>query len=107
MTPQAPFLDPNNPLLASTPVSLETGSLDTSAGKVGVATFRSNTTTLTALMGEADARDWARIFTELADQLASKLVTPGAADVLRVNGTFAHAQAAGIGSHAPPSGGAG
>jgi hypothetical protein len=59
-TPQqpAPF-DAGNPLLAEVPAQLATALIDTPLGQRLALTIRTASTTLTVILGQADAKTWA------------------------------------------------
>lgn len=86
-TPQVPLFDVGNPLLAQGPVNIQTGAVETPAGKTGVLTLRTGSTTLTIFLGEGDLRAWAGLLTAAADGLAGGggLVRASAADVAAVS----------------------
>lgn len=97
MTPSgAPFIDTGNQLLSQVPVRMETGTVDTPAGKVAVLTLRSATTTMTALLGVADLRAWTEVLGDLADSIdgggEKKVVPASAFDVaaLAARGALSH-----------------
>ena len=84
MTQPAPaLLDQGNPLLAPGPSRLDTGIVAGPAGKLGIVTLRTSSSTTTAFMNEAGVRQWAKLLAELADQLGGgAVVQPAtAADV--------------------------
>lgn len=81
-----PLFDVGNPLLAQGPVNIQTGAVETPAGKTGVFTLRTGSTTLTIFLGEGDLRAWAGLLTAAADGLAGGgLVRASAADVAAVS----------------------
>lgn len=84
-TPQQLLVDVGNARLAQVPVDLHTGTVPTPAGTVGVATFRTASTTLTVFLSAADLRNWASLLTGLADTVGGALVQASAADVAGLN----------------------
>lgn len=81
MTPRDRLVDAGNPLLAQVPARLETGTIDTPGGKLGILTVRTSSTTLTLMLAEADLRNWADGLTALAGQLGSSLVQASVMDI--------------------------
>jgi|SRR5579859_4059481 len=68
--PDAPFLDPNNPLAAGGPARLDTGVVDPpGVGRLGVVTVRTPSTTCMVLMNPDDIDAWAAELTDLADRV--------------------------------------
>jgi hypothetical protein len=67
--PPSQLFDTGNPLLAQGPSRLETGSVSSPAGTIGMITVRTASTTLTLFAAEADVREWATLLGELADTL--------------------------------------
>lgn len=84
-TPQAPLFDVGNPLLGQGPARLDTGSIATPAGKIGMVTIRNASTTLTEFMGAGDLREWAALLNDLADQLSGGIVVASASDIAAVS----------------------
>lgn len=75
MTQPAPALyDAGNPLLAQVQARLDTGTIETTAGTVGILTVRTPSTTLTVLLSAADLRSWADLVSGLADQVGGGTV---------------------------------
>jgi hypothetical protein len=81
---QASFLDAANTLLARVPVRMETGTIDIpGAGRLGIVTFRSATTTMSPILTAAELDDWAGVLTDLAAAVRSAvLVQPTAAETV-------------------------
>lgn len=72
-----PLFDVGNTLLARVPSNLVIGQVPTPEGKMGVATIRTQSVTLTLLLTAADAGDWRDTFAELAKSLGGNaLVLP-------------------------------
>ena len=70
-TPQPQVLvDTGNPLLAETPAQLGTGLLETPKGQRLALTIRTASTTLTILLGTADAKAWAAVLSTAAGQMS-------------------------------------
>jgi hypothetical protein len=61
-----PPVDQGNHLLAETPAQIATALLDTPRGQRLAMTVRTPTTTLTVLLGAADAKTWAALITREA-----------------------------------------
>lgn len=80
-TPDNPLVDLGNQLLAQVPARMDTGTITTPAGKSGVLTFRTASTTLTVFVGASDLRDWAKIMNQLASDLSGGLTVASAADI--------------------------
>ncbi len=85
-TPEPPLFDVGNTLLASVTAQLHTGSITGPQGKIGVATIRTPSTTLTVFLGASDLRTWAGLLTGLADELSGGLAQASAADIAVLNG---------------------
>jgi hypothetical protein len=69
-TPIPEYIDPNNPILATGPARLDTGTITVpQAGKLGVFTVRTPSTTVTVMLSAEDARSWADLFDEVARDL--------------------------------------
>jgi hypothetical protein len=83
---QPPFLDMANTLLAKVPVSLDTGTIDIpGAGRLGIATFRSATTTMSPILTAAELDHWAGMLADLATAVrAAVLMRPSAAETVQV-----------------------
>lgn len=79
--PQVPLIDAGNSLIAQVPAQLYTGSVTTPAGKIGVLTIRTSSTTLTVFLEADDLRNWVQLLTSLADQLTGGLVHASVIDV--------------------------
>lgn len=90
--PQAALIDTGNPLLARVPVDLKTGAVETPAGKLGVLTLRTSSSTLTLFLSAGDLRDWTRLLTELANQLTGGIVPATAADVAVLHSAAGHSR---------------
>jgi hypothetical protein len=74
--PQQVFIDPANTLLAQTAVSLQTGTINVPGTPAkGVLTFRSATTTFTAILNAADLKSWSKTIAELADSMSGSGLT--------------------------------
>ena len=85
-----PFIDPNNPLVGPGPAQLDTGIVQHPIdGKIGIATVRTASTTLTVVMGPDDLRSWGDSLHALADQMEGKskpqlvAATPGDAALVK------------------------
>lgn len=99
-TPQAPntmpFIDPNNPLCGPGPARLDTGVIQhPTDGKMGIATVRTPSTTLTLVMQPDDLRGWAESLKNLADQIEGiepkkQLVVAGPQDAALLKQSLAH-----------------
>ena len=76
-----PLFDQGNPLLAPGPARLDTGTVSGPAGKAGILTFRTASTTLTVTVAAEDLRNWARLMNELAASLGGGLTVASAADI--------------------------
>lgn len=79
--PAAPF-DTGNGLLSETPAQLTTSLIDTPAGQRMALTIRTASTTLTVVLGQADAKVWGSNVTALAGQMSGAglvIAGPGAA----------------------------
>ena len=75
--PQAP-VDTGNGLLSETPANLTTALVQTPQGQRLALTIRTASTTLTVLLGAADARTWGAQVKAAAEQMsASGLVVAG------------------------------
>ncbi len=84
--PNAPFLDPNNPLAAAGPARLDTGIVDPPGmGRLGVVTVRTPSTTCMVLMNPDDIDAWAAELTDLANRVrnGSGLMKAGSIDMAR------------------------
>jgi hypothetical protein len=64
-------VDPGNQLLGETPAQLATALVDTPAGQRLALTIRTPSTTLTVLLGAADAAVWAGNVKTAAGQMSS------------------------------------
>lgn len=74
--------DAGNPLLDRAAVRLETGSLETPDGTLGIITIRTPTTTLTVFLPAEDIRSWTGVLAELGDQVnGTSLIRPAPQDV--------------------------
>lgn len=68
--PQAKLLvDAGNTLLGRLPSTLDTGSIETPDGVLGVLTIRTPTTTLTLFLDAGELTDWKEVLGGLAEQL--------------------------------------
>jgi hypothetical protein len=83
-TPQVPFVDMGNTLLTQVQSQLDTGSVTTPAGKIGLITIRTASTTLTVFLGADDLRQWSELLAALANELTSGLMQATIADVAAV-----------------------
>lgn len=63
-------VDPANGLLAETTAQMTTALMQTPAGQRLVLTIRTPSTTLTVLLGEPDAKEWAASLTSSAGQMS-------------------------------------
>lgn len=80
--PAQPPIDPGNQLLGETPAQLATALLETPAGQRLALTIRTPSTTLTVLLGAADAKLWAGVVRQGADGMSSSgliVAAPGMA----------------------------
>ena len=78
-------MDTGNALLSETPAALSTALVQTPAGQRLVLTIRTASTTLSVLLGAADAKTWGGQIKAVADQMsASGLIV--AAPGLPANG---------------------
>jgi len=82
-TPQRPLVDEGNPLLSQGPAQLDTGTVNTPDGKLGLLTIRTGSTTLTVILPPANVREWANVLNNFAASMGG-LVTASAADVAAV-----------------------
>ena len=82
--PQVSLVDAGNALVAQVPTQIHSGSVMTPAGKLGVVTLRTASTTMTVFLSGAELRSWATMLTGLADEVTGGLVTASAADVAAV-----------------------
>jgi hypothetical protein len=72
-----PFIDPNNPLCGPGPARLDTGVIQHPVdGKMGIATVRTPSTTVTLVMQPEDLRGWGDSLHALADQIEGKEPKP-------------------------------
>ena len=72
MTPDpSQLVDAGNGLLAETPANLTTALVETPQGQRLALTIRTASTTLTVLLGAADARTWAGQVKGAADQMSA------------------------------------
>jgi hypothetical protein len=85
-TPPRPFVDMANPMLTQVPAQLDTGSVGTPSGKLGVLTIRTASTTLTVFLTQDDLRTWSGLLTGLADQLGGSIVVASPLDIAAVRG---------------------
>lgn len=90
MTTPNPLVDLGNQLLAQVPSRLDTGSISGPAGKTGVLTFRTASTTLTLLVTAEDLRTWSGLMSDLASELGGGLTVASAADVAALNANGHH-----------------
>jgi len=81
-TPPPPLYDTGNTMIAPVPVQLHTGDISGPAGKLGVVTIRTATTTLTVFLQPGELREWSQMLAGLADSMASGLTVASAADVM-------------------------
>jgi len=75
-----PPVDPGNGLLAETPAQLSCALIDTPNGQRLALTIRTTSTTLTLLMGHADARAWGAQLGDMAGRMSKSglvVATPG------------------------------
>jgi len=70
-TPQPQPFDAANDLLAETPAQLLTALIETPAGQRLALTVRTASTTLTVLLGAADAKAWAATLAQAAGAMSS------------------------------------
>lgn len=80
------FIDPCNPLLGAGPGRLDTGIIGIEDQKIGIATVRTPSTTVSVNLSAEDADNWADYLKQLATALRdgggpSKLVAAGMGDV--------------------------
>lgn len=68
--PQPQPVDVANSLLGETPAQMTAGQIQTAAGQRMALTIRTPSTTLTVLLGEADAKAWAAGLTAAAGQMS-------------------------------------
>lgn len=82
--PAPPPLDPGNQLLGETPAQLSTALLETPAGQRMALTIRTPSTTLTVLLGHADAKAWSGQLAGFVSQMSSSglIVANGHAPVV-------------------------
>ena len=80
MTETPQLFDPGNGLLAETPAEMATALAETSAGQRLALTIRTPSTTLTVLLGAADAKAWAATLSQAAGAMSSSglIVAAGA-----------------------------
>lgn len=83
--PEVPLTDSGNSLLAQAPAQMHTGFITTPAGKLGVLTFRTASTTMTIFLGEADLRGWSGALKAMADQIGGGLVPASPLDIAAVS----------------------
>lgn len=76
-----PLVDTGNALLAPGPAQMLAGMVSGPAGKTGVITVRTTSSTVTAFLDAADLRSWAALLTGLADELTGGLAQATAADI--------------------------
>lgn len=84
----AQFIDPNNHHLASCPVTLEAGTINhPTDGLLGVATIRTPSTTLSAVLSPDMLTEWIDLLTALRDGMGggSKLQPANMGDVAALN----------------------
>jgi hypothetical protein len=84
-TPPVPLLDAGNSLIAQVPAQLHTGMVSGPAGKIGVVTLRTTSTTVTVFLSAVDLRTWAELLTGLADKMSGGLTQATAADIAVLN----------------------
>ena len=81
MTPSQPQpvpVDTGNGLLSEVPAQITTALMQTPHGQRLALTIRTASTTLTVLLGAADARSWGKHITSAADQMsAAGLIVAG------------------------------
>lgn len=84
------YLDPNNPLLATGPARLDTGSLTLPGlGELGVITVRTSSATQTVMLGLDDLHDWRKLIDQLDDSLSGKKIKPATAvEVAKLDGSI-------------------
>jgi hypothetical protein len=72
MTTPNSFLDQGNPLLQPQPVRIDAGSVTMPDGTVlGVLTFRSPSTTMSAFLSPEEVQQWAEILADAAEKLGA------------------------------------
>ena len=91
MTPEQPApVDAANGLLSEVPAQFTTALMQTPHGQRLALTIRTASTTLTVLLGAADARSWAGHITGAADQMSSAgLIVAGPGTNGAMNGHYA------------------
>lgn len=75
-TPEPTPYDTSNALLAAGPAILTMSEVMTTTGKLGVATIRTQSTTLSVFLPREDMQAWADAFQKQANQLTGLLLVP-------------------------------
>jgi hypothetical protein len=85
MTPDLILVDEGNPLLAPSTCRLDTGTVDHPQGTLGVATFRTTTTTLTLMLLPDALSQMVDLLTSLRDELrGSKIERVSPVDLAKI-----------------------
>jgi len=80
------FTDAGNPLLAPGPSQLDLGTVDSPQGKIGIATIRTASTTLTVVLNGPELDKWAELFGQLAKEVkGTGLVTATVAETMHLS----------------------
>jgi hypothetical protein len=80
-----PLFDTGNTMLARVQCNLVVGKIPTPDGERGVATIRTQTTTLTVILDKAEAMRWQDTLRELAESLSgTALVLPDRGQAQRI-----------------------
>lgn len=75
-TPEAVPYDTGNPLLAPGSASLTTAEVMAQGGKLGVATIRTASATLTAFLTREQMTEWGEMLIRQANQMGGLIVAP-------------------------------
>lgn len=91
MAGEIPLTDAGNDLLGEGPAQITTGLIDTPAGQRMVLTIRTATTTLSVLMGSADAKGWGALISKTAATMSGAgLVVAAGIPAVSGNGKAGH-----------------
>ena len=88
--PVPEYLDPNNPLLATGPARLDTGTITMpQLGEVAVLTVRSSSATQTVMLSKDDLRKWRTLIDKLDDSVNGPVLEKATiADVAALDGSI-------------------
>lgn len=84
--PEPPPVDTGNQLLGETPATLTTALMQTAGGQRLALTIRTPSTTLTVLLGKADADMWARNVSGTASAMSASGLIVASGSVTPPNG---------------------